>query len=127
MQQKQEVDELRGEIDETVKTVSENMTWRREQLGMKLWEVSAATRGMDVGNISRYLRGQHEFTTAALYRFSKAFRVELGDWFLPHKAFRKKYAKDTDVAITVKVGKRNNGVKRTWLQSPSDLHEPIPA
>lgn len=91
------------ETDDILKTVSENMVWRRDQLGLKLWEISAATGGMDMGHLSRLINGHREFYPSTLVKLSRAFGVEFTDWFLPHDRFVKKYAKRTKrVEIVVK-------------------------
>lgn len=71
--------------------IAKNLQYRRDALGMKLWEVSAALGGMDLGNLSRWLSGKREYTVPILVKFGVVFDVDPADWMLPHKAFAKRY------------------------------------
>lgn len=93
---------------QAVKLVSENMVWRKDQLGLKLWEIQAATsqdgRVMDAGNLSRIINGKREASTDQLIRLARVFDIdEFIDWYMPHASFKRKYAKRTKrVEIVVK-------------------------
>lgn len=90
-------------VKEVLTNVATNLRWRREQLGMKLWEVSAATGGMEIGGLSRLFNGQREYYPSTLAKLSVALGVEYADWHLPPKEFKKRYADGGERPFEVRV------------------------
>jgi hypothetical protein len=78
-------------LNTVLSTVGANLRWRKESLALKLWEISAATGGMEIGGLSRLFNGQREFYPGTLVRLSLALGVEFGDWFLASSEFKKRY------------------------------------
>lgn len=121
---------------EVLATVSENLRWRRQELGLKLWEVSAATGGMEIGSLSRLFNGHREFYPSTLVRLSVALGVEYADWHLPPAQFKKKYRGDErpfEVRIVPTAGSRSSlrskaakGRKSTTVTKGSPFRKPAP-
>lgn len=107
-------------MDKEARTIlnnaAKNLRWRRGQLGLKLWEVSAASGGLEIGGLSRLLNGQKEFYPSTLVRLSRAMSVEFEDWFLPHTEFKKRYGKRTKLPEIVAL-LRKNGAMREYALS----------
>lgn len=86
---------------EAVALVSSNMSWRKDQLKLRLWEIQAGTadetgRVMDAGNLSRIINGKRGASTSQLIVLARLFGLdEFTDWFMEHGAFKRKYAKRT--------------------------------